>query len=220
MIQTQHDIFIALKTPASLLLANDWIGEFAEQSPFYGFQMLGFKKDMLTWDDGFVLRIAADETPYEIAKACAGALGRLPAWAIFSSTHDVVEFPPWGPIGRFFESAAVKSSQGDLTQIFLMGEHDSRHYNVAVESIKEAMKGPCSTIFDFRDGQIILLWTKEPGSITAQRIARQGNRLEGWIVADAGGNRYSSAGVEADIWEAVDIDELQFVADDDESEAA
>jgi hypothetical protein len=168
--------------------------------------MLGLGAEGSVWDNGLVLRVQHVLPPVDMARRIRSVLDEFDAWAIHDGIGDFIEHPSGGPLSRF-----LKPSPGaPFSQIFVLYRDTDPNCEQTVDRVRSQMKALCLPVFHFRDGQIMMLRSKESGRVTSQRCARQLPRFEGWAIVDSSGASYTTVGETEDIWEPTRPNELYF----------
>jgi len=201
-------LFVFFRTALALEFEQGALKALAEILPEP--PMLGLGPKGLILSNGPVLRLKRQiRPPFDTARALNRALDKLEAWAIHECYGEFEENPKGGPLSRYFDANPPGIP---FSQIFVLARKGDAKYEQTVVQLRSRMKAPCTPVFHFRDGQIMMLRSKESGTITKQRCADQ-LRLQNWVIVDSSGVSCSSVGETKRIWQPCGRDDIDFTDD-------
>jgi hypothetical protein len=160
------------------------------------FTTLQFKEESIEWDDGSVLRLQTSMTVREIYVHLKIELDTMSAWAIFQREDEHIESQEIGPINSF----RWATNKSPFLQIYLMAKPDDMSFKSPIEDIRKVFKTNITdTVFEFSDGAVLFVSSKEPAKIATRRCARLLQRFWDWAIVDHQGETFSESDG-GDVW--------------------
>lgn len=201
--------YLYLRTNLELQYSKDVISTLDTLGD-YSPEIFGIGKFRLLWRDGIALRFESSQTPKAICRWLGPKLARFEAWACHDGANRCHDYPLGAQTSTFFEGLGSRL----ISQLFVEYNKDDFRQEALIDKLKGILehnaKAKCRSVFDFRNGKILLIAANEPQRTTFRRCQDcLKDRLRYGFI-DADGDIHSALGLVDDeaAWGRLRFDEI------------
>ena len=202
-----RDVYLYLQSRIAIEYADDARKALGEKiSTYIDVLSLG---NTNSWKDGALFKFQIKSDATDLAEELRAELNLFEHWAVFDDRGNYKESIDSGPFSTFLKS--IVNTRGPnlfFSQLCIKWREEHPWINNTVKKLRDSLNKKNAPVFYFRDGQIILIDTNEPGNITRQRCQRIARDLFSWRVIDSAQEVYSSRGREDKAWDPADLLEV------------